>query len=167
MNLVKPSVYDELYREEQFTKYECLLKLGVKLSGTVLDAGCGTGLLHEYMRSVLGELNAKYVCLDPDPGMLRVARNRVKSPLSILIEGYAEDLPLREEVFDAVLSITTWGALSREPRSLVELKRVTRRGGIIVVTGHPRTFTRQPCDLDKDFQHVGSCIDYFYVAYKK
>lgn len=167
MSLVKPEIYDSLYRNEQFIKYRCLFELGVEFRGLVLDAGCGTALLYEYVVSSYGETNAKYVCLDPDPGMLKIAGTKVKSPLIILVEGYAEELPLRSGAFDLVVSISTWGVLSKTPGVLKELKNALRTGGIVIVTGHPKTYYVKPHNVDESFSYAGQCIDDFYMATKK
>ncbi|MEM0000221.1 MAG: class I SAM-dependent methyltransferase [Desulfurococcaceae archaeon] len=164
MGLIKPEIYDSLYRDEQFTKYECLFELGVEFKGTILDAGCGTALLYEYVESNRGETGAKYVCLDPDPEMLKIAGAKVRSPLIILIEGYAEELPFRNDAFDLIVSISTWGVLSRTPSMLKDLKSALRMGGVIVVTGHPKTYHVKPRDVDESFFYVGQCIDDFYMA---
>lgn len=167
MSLIRPEVYDSLYRNEQFAKYRCLFELGVEFKGAVLDVGCGTALLYEYVISSYGETRAKYVCLDPDPEMLEIASTKMKSPLTILIEGYAEELPLRSGVFDLVISISTWGVLSKIPGVLKELKEVLRAGGVIIVTGHPKTYYVKPHDVDKNFFYVGQCVDDFYMAIKE
>lgn len=164
MRLVKPGVYDSLYKEEQFSKYECLLELGVEFKGTVLDAGCGTALLYEYLLLRYGKLRARYICLDPDPGMLRVASAKLSSPLAIIVEAYAEELPVRHGSIDLAVSISTWGVLERAPQALIELRKSIRKGGLLVLTGHPKTYTRKPGDLDRSFRYVKSCIDDFYVA---
>lgn len=166
MSLVKPEIYDSLYRDEQFAKYSYLFKLGIEFRGTVLDAGCGTALLYEYIMLNYGNMNARYVCLDPDPSMLRIASSRIKSSLVIVVEAYAEELPLRNGAFDVVVSISTWGALSKTPGALRELKNALRDGGKLVITGHPRTYSMKPIDVDRDFRHVGNYIDDFYVAVK-
>nr|MEB3844198.1 hypothetical protein [Desulfurococcales archaeon] len=55
--------YDELYRAEQYEKYFAALRR-VPPSGRVLDAGCGTGLLIEFL-ALQGLLHnvEEYVCL--------------------------------------------------------------------------------------------------------
>jgi len=56
--------YDELYLSEQLEKYEAALRL-LRPRGRVVDVGCGTGLLVEYMaREGLLEAVDLYVCVD-------------------------------------------------------------------------------------------------------
>jgi len=163
-SLITPEAYDELYREEQYAKYKCLLEVLGALKGSLLDAGCGTGLLYEYFeaRGFLERLI--YVCMDPLHEMLVRAKSRVNSPLVLLVESYAEKIPLRDSVFDYVVSISTWGAISDKAGALRELKRVAKQGGLVVVTGYPGTFTVKPSELDHTFTEFMECIDHFYVS---
>jgi len=162
MALVKPEVYDELYRDEQFAKYECLLELGVVFKGTVLDVGCGTALLYEFLRAKRAQFN--YICLEPDPGMLEIATGKLNSPLVIAVEAYAENLPIRSGAVNVLVSVSTWGLLEKSPGVLGEFKEPVKRGGVVVVTGHPKTYKRSPADYDPGFHYVKNCIDDVYLA---
>lgn len=161
--LIKPEVYNELYREEQYVKYKCLLKLTGIIKGLILDAGCGTGLLYEYLEKS-GIKGFKYVCMDPSHEMLLIAKSKVNSPLALLLESYAEDIPIRSSTFNYVFSVSTWGVISDKAKALRELKRVTMPQGLLVITGYPNTFTIKPPDLDPVFKETIQCIDYFYTA---
>ncbi|MEM4487198.1 MAG: class I SAM-dependent methyltransferase [Desulfurococcaceae archaeon] len=165
--IIKPEVYDDLYREEQYAKYEQLLKIGISMEGTILDAGCGTGLLFEYLSSSRKTKFQRYVCLDPDPNMLHVASNRLDRHFAILVEGYTEELPFRDKCFDVVISISTIGALSDIQKALYELRRVVQTNGPVVITGHPKTYSQQIHTIDRCFDFVGRFIDDFYVANKR
>lgn len=164
--LVKPEVYDKLYQDEQVTKYQFLINAGIRFHGDILDVGCGTGLFFEYITKIRNVLRGKYVCLDPNPGMLYVALNRLKSHFSIIIEGYGEELPFRRDSFDIVVSISTWGALEKSKEVLEGFKEVLKGGGLVIISGHPRTFNILPSDLDHSFYYLGRCIDDFFIARK-
>lgn len=161
--LVRPQVYDELHRKEQFSKYDCLVEIMGRDWGDLLDVGCGTALLYEYMKS--REIGfARYVCLDPHMGMLVIARQKLAETVtSLLVLGYAEVLPFRDRAFDGVLSITTWGALEDHSKAIAEAKRVAKLNGHVVFTGYPRTYTKPPSSIDPSFTLVTLCIDEFYV----
>lgn len=160
--LVKPEVYNELYREEQYVKYKCLLELAGVVRGLVLDAGCGTGLLYEYLEKT-GVKGFRYICMDPSHDMLLIAKSRVNSPLTLLLESCAEDIPTRNFTFNYVFSVSTWGVIGDKAKALRELKRVTGSQGLLVITGYPNTFTVKPPDLDPSFIEIMQCIDYFYT----
>lgn len=165
-HLVKPLVYDDLHREEQFSKYSCLLEIIGNPQGDLLDVGCGTALLHEYLKE-RGVEPRRYVCLDPEPGMLWIAARKLnKISTAIIILGYAEDLPVRSGSFDWVVSISTWGALEDPRRALSEAERTIKSGGTVVFTGYPRTFSMPPSAINPLFELSKICIDKFYV-YKR
>lgn len=163
-HLIRPELYDTLYKEEQYAKYNYLHSVGICVSGTVLDVGCGTGLLLEYISESGGRTYSRYVCLDPDTEMLTIASRKVSNPFVILVEGYAEELPFRDEYFDVVVSITTLGALKDVLSALCELLRVTRINGHVIITGHPRTYSLRPESINEEFHFVGQHIDDFYIA---
>lgn len=122
--------YDELYAEEQFGKYAVAFR-AVKPSGAVLDAGCGTGLLLEYMKATWHVSSVSlYLGLDLTYEMVRRARLRAfklgLAWLADFIVGDVERLPLREAAFDVVYAFTVMDLLENGERGLHELKRVCR-----------------------------------------
>lgn len=93
--------------------------------GRVLDVGCGTGRSSALLR----DLGHRVMGIDPDPGMLDLARSRLDAAL--LAEG--EHLPFRDGVFDAAVAVTVL-EFARDPGEVVaEMARVTRPGGRVVV----------------------------------
>lgn len=164
--LVKPEVYDELHKEEQYIKYSCIVKHGVLFKGTVVDVGCGTGLLYEFIMEHWSSFKGRYLCIDPDEEMLEMARVKFNNPLAILVESRAEDLPLREGSGDIVVSISTWGVLEKTQNVLLGFKHVVSKTGVVIITGYPRTYDVSPSDLDVDFRLIDTCIDNVYI-YRK
>jgi len=130
------SGYDELYRAEQYEKYLAVLGR-VRPRGVVLDAGCGTGLLLEYMslHGLLGGVTG-YVCLDYSPCMLGIARWRMGLYCRGGVEceavlGNVERLPFAPRSFDVVYSFTVLDLVDDLPGSLAGLLRVSR-GPVVV-----------------------------------
>jgi len=115
-HLIKPGVYEKLFRDEQYRKYECLEKLGVVFQGEIVDIGCGTGFLYEYISSKHG-FNGRYICIEPDYGMLKIASKKITTPFTILIQAYGEELPIREELNSLVVSISTVGGSKKRQTS--------------------------------------------------
>jgi ubiquinone/menaquinone biosynthesis C-methylase UbiE len=102
----------------------------------VLDIGCGTG-------AVLGVLTRAYgvtgVGLDASPKMIEAAR-REAPDVSELHVGYSEDLPFADASFDAAL-MRFVVHLVDHPRTFVEILRVLRPGGgLVISTSHPDAF---------------------------
>lgn len=126
--------YDELYRAEQYEKYYVALRK-VKPHGVVLDAGCGTALLAEFLRGwgLIDEVEA-YICLDYSGCMLRIASWKLGVLCSgncYMVMGDVERLPLRDNVADVAYAFTVLDLLEDPLRGLEELSRVTR-GSVVV-----------------------------------
>ena len=127
--------YDELYRAEQYEKYMEALRR-VKPRGLVLDAGCGTGLLLEYIAAYHGLDDVRgYVCLDYSPCMLEIAAWRMKVyckgiPCTAIL-GNVERPPLSPRSFDVIYSFTVLDLVDDIPGSLQGLMRASR-GPIVV-----------------------------------
>src|SRR5829696_2144122 len=100
---------------------------------SVLDVGCGTGLL----ASRLAQAGYAVTGIDPSPGMLEILRARV--PDVVAVEGSGTALPFDDGVFDLVLSVATFHHIA-DPgevrRALSEMVRVARPGGRILVWDH-------------------------------
>lgn len=165
IHLVKPEVYDILHREEQYAKYECISRiLNGDFRGDIIDIGCGTGLLYEYIIETMDGLSGRYICLDPVEEMLLIAKSKIRDYKVIFIEAYAEDPPLRPQTGNFVLSVSTWGLLRQDQYLLNTLKSLCRKPGVVIITGHPRTYIMKPSEIDADYKYVESCIDDIYIA---
>ncbi len=99
---------------------------GVPEQGAVLDVGSGTGILSQFARNARADLS--FTMVDPAAGMLRFAPQFARTVL-----GRAEYLPFREGSFDAVLAGDCIHHFSDPRRAIMELKRVMRKNGMLVV----------------------------------
>ena len=101
----------------------------------VVDVGCGTGsaLRHAASRIPQGTL----IGVDPVPRMLEIARERLEShPDRARIEfrqGSAESLPIDDASADVVFAFDSFDHWQDKPRGLVEVRRVLRPQGRLVV----------------------------------
>ena len=99
-------------------------------TGPVLDAGCGTGVLGDWL-GILGF--APVEGLDLSEGMLAKARARgAYAALHRLALGGA--LPFADHAFAAVICTGVFTTGHVGPEGLPELIRITRRGGPLVLT---------------------------------
>ncbi|MEM2009852.1 MAG: methyltransferase domain-containing protein [Thermosphaera sp.] len=154
--------YDLLYREEQFSKYEYLFNdLNILPGDTIADIGCGTGLLYEFLRTMMTFYH-KYVCIDPSDGMISEAVRKARNdPLIIFIVSFAENLPLVDNAVSDVFMITVWDNLRDPSMAVKEMKRVSREK--IVITKLSKTNSPPPSLYDSDFKYEGTLIDDFYI----
>lgn len=101
--------------------------------GRGLDVGCGTGVLAQR----LSRAGFAMTGVDPSVGMLAVARR--SAPDVAVVQGSGPALPFAEDTFDLVLCVAVLhhvAAPSDVRATLVEMVRVARPGGRIVVWDH-------------------------------
>lgn len=128
--------YDVLYRSEQWDKYKLIVEnLKSKLKCRVLvDAGCGTGLLYEYLSKYSFDIET-YVGLDISFEMVKRAKSKFSNVINVdLINADIEYTPLRSSCSNITLSITVFNNLYDIDRGLNELLRITKPGGTVIVT---------------------------------
>ena len=98
----------------------------IGLAGTVVDVGCGSGILTE---ELAGRLGAEQVAAaDPSP-LVEACAARV--PGADVRRGTAEALPWPDDSFDAALAQLVLHFLDDPVAGLVEMGRVVRPGGVV------------------------------------
>ena len=111
---------------------------------SVLEVGCGTGVLDRWMARRTEGRN-KIVGVDVNPYFLREAAALVaKEGMEDLVEfkeGSAEALPFPDECFDLALSSTVIQRVIAD-KLLSEMVRVTKPGGRVAVLGHAHDMPR-------------------------
>lgn len=97
----------------------------------VLDVGCGDGVL----AAALARRGAFVTGVDADLHMLAAARKRANTEAlqMTLIEGDARALPFPEAAFDAVVAVTVLCFLHDAERAVMEMVRVLKPGGCLVI----------------------------------
>jgi ubiquinone/menaquinone biosynthesis C-methylase UbiE len=131
-------LYDLRYEEEQRRKYETMLaEVEVNEREIILDDGCGTGLLFEYV-------DATIIGLDVSSGLLSMALSRIQKVLDRhLIQGDAENLPLRDHVFNGIFAITIIQNTPNPVKTLEEISRVGKAGTPVVITALKKAFSKE------------------------
>ena len=141
-----------------------LASLALVAGESVLDAGCGTGLLLEQQANAVGP-DGNAVGIDLSDDMLAVARKRCEPLKQVsLQQGSVEQLEFDDASFDAVSCTQTLLYVDDFDTALGELYRVLKPGGCIVIVetewqgtilNHPdRTLTRLLLDsLDDSRGH--------------
>jgi ubiquinone/menaquinone biosynthesis C-methylase UbiE len=94
----------------------------------VLECGCGPGDILE----LLAPLRCKLTGLDLNPRYLNLAAKRV--PGATLIDGNVEQLPFPDTSFDIVYAVGVFQYLKDERAAARELCRVTKEGGVVLVS---------------------------------
>jgi ubiquinone/menaquinone biosynthesis C-methylase UbiE len=135
------TIYDKQYVVEQNIKIEDTLK-GMKFGSNerILDLGCGTGFLFNYIDKKAGLL----VGADVSVNALRVAKKRTKEMLNIaLIRADADNTPFPEAIFDKVFAITVLQNMPDPTKTIIEMKRISKSKAILAMTGLKKKFTKE------------------------
>jgi ubiquinone/menaquinone biosynthesis C-methylase UbiE len=104
---------------------------------TVLDIGCGTGVI----TAAAADLGLEAVGLDVVPEFVEAARER--HPGASFEVGPSEQLPFPDESFDYVLLLSLLEHVQDWERTLAEAVRVLRPGGVMYLTTTNRFCPKQ------------------------
>jgi SAM-dependent methyltransferase len=103
---------------------------GVEAGDSVVDVGCGTGVLARAARQRVGP-RGRVAAVDPNEGMLAVARR--SEPSVDWRSGSAESLPFDGRSFDRVVSQFAAMFFTDPSRAVGEMARVTATGGTVTI----------------------------------
>jgi ubiquinone/menaquinone biosynthesis C-methylase UbiE len=124
-------IYDKQYQEEQLLKISFTLKRVMpRVGDTVIDAGCGTGMLFEQLHDY-----SLLVGIDTSVNMLKKAKKRMRKRDDIeLVLGDVETLPFRDNSSDIIFCISVLQLMNDPRYGLEEIHRVLRKRGLFAVT---------------------------------
>ncbi len=118
--------------------------LANRITGTVVDAGCGEG----YGLAILRVAGARGVIgVDGDEATVLHARARYASEHVEVVEADLGDLPLVVDTMDAVVAVHVVDRVADLDAMLEEVVRITRPGGAIALAT-PNRLTAQPAGTD-------------------
>ncbi len=124
-------VYDRFFLPALFERWTTPMveAAAIDAGDHVLDVGCGTGVLAKHAATATGR-SGRVVGLDPNPGMLAVARRTSGIEWA---DGAAESIPFGEATFDAVVSQFAIMFFSDRVAAIREMARVLRPSGRLAV----------------------------------
>jgi len=122
----------------------------------VLDVGCGPGALTAELVARLGP--AAVSAVDPSEPFVEAARER--NPEVDVLRASAEQLPFPDRIFDTALAQLVVHFMSDPIAGLAEMRRVTRKGGVVAACvwdhaggqGPLSLYWRAAHDLDPDIE---------------
>ncbi len=102
-------------------------------NASILEVGAGTGLNFQFYPT-----GANGVASEPSREMLKIARAKDESRGILLVQCFAESLPFADRSFDAAFATLVFCSVVSPPESFMELRRVVKPGGTIVLLEHVR-----------------------------
>jgi malonyl-CoA O-methyltransferase len=135
---VTSEMYDERYAQEQQRKYKKALE-NVDIDGkTVLDVGCGSGL---FFKEVAAQASM-VVGVDISRKLLIKAKEQSFAFSNVtVLQADADHLPFKNGLFSTVFSFTVLQNVPKPAETRIELKRVVKKSGWIVITGLKKAFS--------------------------
>jgi len=116
-------------------KARVLAAVVVPAAATIVDVGCGTGVLLEVVK--LRHPTGTVIGVDPDSGALAIAARRLKRVhLDVTLHrAYAEALPIADRSADACFSTLAFHHLPNVGKrsAIEEMYRVLKPGGWVVI----------------------------------
>jgi len=131
-----------------------------------VDIGCGPGRLAGRLR----DHGVTCIGLDMSAGLLREARTTTGGPF---VRGDAQALPIAEARFDRVLAMNTLYHLPDWRRALLEMRRVVRPGGRVVISTNGADAMKRIYDVHREaalelgyvpLPHTGSSFNLGHLA---
>lgn len=119
-----------VYRICRFSYAQAAQELAREPFGTLLDCGCGTGLLLERLLRRFPGIEC--TGLDLTPAMLEAAR-RKNLPRTRFVLGDAEDMPQGLGLFDAVICVNSLHHYPSPGRFFKSAARVLKPGGRLII----------------------------------
>jgi ubiquinone/menaquinone biosynthesis C-methylase UbiE len=123
-----------IYQTRHAAVVNWIVELGLPISSRILEIGCGAGVL----TAQLARLGYSVEAVDAAPAMVELTlQNAIDSGLADRVQASLADvheLPFQEERFDLVIAIGVIPWLHDEDLALLEMQRVLKPGGHLIVT---------------------------------
>jgi demethylmenaquinone methyltransferase/2-methoxy-6-polyprenyl-1,4-benzoquinol methylase len=120
-----------------FYRRNALRRAGLRRGMKLLDVATGTGQVARAAARILGGAGS-VVGLDPSAGMLRQAR---RAHASLLVRARAEEMPLRDDLFDMLSMGFALRHVATLETAFAEYRRVLKPGGrvLLLEVSRPRS----------------------------
>ncbi len=131
-------------------RYEALERAGLGVGQSVLDIGCGTGVLARHEMELVGP-DGTVLGVDPSFGMLQQAQGRGVERVTM---GRGECLPLREQQFDFISMGYALRHVVDLGEAFTEYYRVLKPGGTVLLL-----------EISPPASRIGYQLIKFYMKY--
>jgi ubiquinone/menaquinone biosynthesis C-methylase UbiE len=130
---------DSWHRRKMEPPREVIERSGIKPGMQVLEIGCGSGAFTVDVARAVGETGKVYG-LDIEEKMLAQLKKKLSRPENSdiknieMVNKSAYELPFEDGSMDVVYMVTVFQEIPDKNRSLAEIKRVLKPGGILAIS---------------------------------
>ena len=129
----KADTWDETIAERDTNRLRQMAdRLPLQPGSTVLDVGTGTGVFLPFILEKIGS-HGRIIALDVADQMLLKAKAKGFAGNVDYLCADIMDIPLGNEIFDAVVCYSSFPHFQDKPKALGEIYRVTRSGGYLFI----------------------------------
>ncbi|CAI9085921.1 class I SAM-dependent methyltransferase [Candidatus Methylacidiphilum fumarolicum] len=123
----------EKFSDSQFFHGKVLINmLKIKSSDFVLDIGCGTGRLTQYISELLR--GGKIIGIDPLPYRIKIAKEKETKNLFFEVGGTLDLHRFQENSFDCILLNSVFHWIENKAEALEQIKRILKPGGRVGIS---------------------------------
>jgi ubiquinone/menaquinone biosynthesis C-methylase UbiE len=125
--------WDSQYDEDiTFRIQELVNRFDIQEGKSILDVGCGTGILLSYLSEKVKEKGSVFA-LDFSWNMILKAKKTKQKSLIHFINAEVEALPLKDHSFDYVTCLDTFAHITDQKMAVSEMGRALKKGGRLFI----------------------------------
>jgi ubiquinone/menaquinone biosynthesis C-methylase UbiE len=152
------------YKKRLLAEHEMRYRFSLQFikGKTVLDIACGSG----YGSSLLATSAKKVYAIDNDPSAISYAKKFYNNPISKFSLGNAQKIGMKNNSLDVVVSFETIEHLPKPNEFLLEMRRVLRKTGILVLSTPNKDFSHgdNPYHIQEfSFDELSSLLTGFHT----
>ncbi|NHJ33606.1 MAG: class I SAM-dependent methyltransferase [Asgard group archaeon] len=134
-------IYDTRYKDIQAQKYqEILSRVDFSDFTGIIDVGCGTGTFLGIIKQIVNG-NGKLLGIDLSHEMIKIAHE--KFPDIDFIVADSDNLPVKDGLFERVVSVTHLQNLPEPMNTLIEMQRISTKQALIAISILKKTWTQE------------------------
>jgi ubiquinone/menaquinone biosynthesis C-methylase UbiE len=164
-------IYDARYNDIQAQKYqEILSRVDFSETNEIIDIGCGTGTFLGLIKQLVNG-NSKLLGIDISHEMIKIAHE--KFPDIDFIVADSDYLPIKDETFERIISVTHLQNLPEPHNTISEMKRISTKNASVVITVLRKTWTQEELqkllrnsDLEIDDEWIAKVEDICVICHK-
>jgi ubiquinone/menaquinone biosynthesis C-methylase UbiE len=125
--------WDGQHNQEVASQIEGLVqRFDLKEGRTVLDVGCGTGVLLPHLLKKVKEKGSLFA-LDFSWNMILKAKRSKAKTGTYFINGSVEALPIKDQTIDYVTCLDTFAHITDQKKAIGEMSRALKKGGQLFI----------------------------------